>query len=48
MQPLDNPSRDAPPDHAGVAFHPPILLVVGFHNLLENEARERRVGGLHG
>ena len=27
MQPLDDSSRDAPPDHAGVAFHPPILLV---------------------
>ena len=27
MQPLGDSSRDAPPDHAGVAFHPPILLV---------------------
>ena len=26
MQPLGDSSRDAPPDHAGVAFHPPILL----------------------
>ena len=34
MQPLGDSSRDAPPDHAGVAFHPPILLgaflVLGF------------------
>ena len=28
MQPLGDSSRDVPPDHAGVAFHPPILLVV--------------------
>ena len=28
MQTLGDSSRDAPPDHAGVAFHPPILLVV--------------------
>ena len=27
MQPLGDSSHDAPPDHAGVAFHPPILLV---------------------
>ena len=27
MQTLGDSSRDAPPDHAGVAFHPPILLV---------------------
>ncbi len=27
MQPLGDPGPDAPPDHAGVAFHPPILLV---------------------
>ena len=27
MQSLGDSSRDAPPDHAGVAFHPPILLV---------------------
>ena len=26
MQPLGDSSRDGPPDHAGVAFHPPILL----------------------
>ncbi len=26
MQPLGDSSRDTPPDHAGVAFHPPILL----------------------
>ena len=28
MQPTGDSSRDVPPDHAGVAFHPPILLVV--------------------
>ena len=27
MQPLGDSSRDTPPDHAAVAFHPPILLV---------------------
>ena len=27
MQPLGASSRDTPPDHAAVAFHPPILLV---------------------
>ena len=27
MQPLGDSGPDAPPDHAGVAFHPPILLV---------------------
>ena len=27
MQPLGDSRRDTPPDHAGVAFHPPILLI---------------------